>query len=230
MILLTAVTAPAQEQAAPFWPVMTADEMAVAPSPEVATLPESRSAEINVSTGNALLSYPLVQWTVGSYPINIGLSYRIGAFTTDELPGWIGLGWNLTGAGAVTRTVMGQPDESTEFDLRDYQDIDVDYLEDLLTYRAESNFDRYNYSFPGATGSFIIKNGHIIQLPESPNRIEQIGEEYEGVRDFRITTPDGTRYEFTEREHVEYHYLPYSLYVGLKYPITMQLPHGNYHG
>ena len=208
MILLTAVTAPAQEQAAPFWPVMTADEMAVSPSPEVATLPAYRDPEVDLSSGRGTLSFGLLEWTVGNYPVRLGLTYRIGAFRTDELPGWIGLGWNLTGAGAVTRTVMGQPDEKLPMEVRTTTQANgsdcVDYISRLMDYKSDASRDRYSYSCPGGNGQFIIRDGEIVPLPRTNNRIEFIGETVDGVRDFRVTTPDGTRYEFTEREHISY--------------------------
>ena len=221
LAMLYPALAPAQDTAQPFWPARTADELAVAPSPEVSALPQVRQAEVDLSTGTATLSYPLLEWTVGSYPVRIGLSYRVGAFTTDELPGWIGLGWNLTGAGAVSRTVMGQPDELRTFEMRKSGDADIDYISDLTDYRKDASLDRYSYNCPGGSGQFVIQNGHITQLPQTNNKIELIGEEERGVRDFRITTPDGTRYEFCERELISYHYIPFNLYAGFIPPDYM---------
>ena len=210
VLIMAAICRPAavsgQEQAQPFWPALTADELAVAPSPEAATLPPVRQAEVDLSTGTATLSYPLLEWSVGAYPVRIGLTYRVGAFTTDELPGWIALGWNLTGAGSVSRTIMGLPDEMRRFELRNTTQANgadcAEYIGRLMDFASDASFDRYRYSCPGASGQFIVRDGEIIQLPRSNNRIEFIGDINDGVRDFRITTPDGTAYEFTEREYI----------------------------
>ena len=52
-----------------------------------------------------------------------------------------------------------------------------------------------------------VKPGwNVLHLPSSPNIIELIGEKSEGVYNFRITTPDGTKYEFCEREHTQHSY------------------------
>ena len=219
VVVISTSKAIAQEnQAAAFWPTRTAEELAVAPSPEVATMPAYRQAEINYTTGRATLSYPLLEWQVGAYPMAVGLTYRVGAFTTEELAGWIGMGWNLTGTGSVSRVIKGLPDEKVTFDLRDSQSVDTTYICDLMDYRKEASLDRYSYNCPGGSGSFVIRQGEIIELPESDNEIEQIGQISEGVRDFRVTTPDGTKYEFTEREHIEYRYLPYCPPANFKSP------------
>lgn len=207
-----------QDKAAPFWPARTADELVVTPSPEVGRLPEVRQAEVDLSSGTATLSYPLLEWNVGSFPMHIGLSYRVGSFTIEELPGWIGLGWNLTGGGSVSRTIVGLPDEYKKFELRREENVDVDYINDLTDYRTDASLDRYIYNCPGGTGQFVIINSQIVQMPESDNIIEFSGEVNEGVRDFRIITPDGVRYEFNEREHAEYHYLPECIYPNHRSP------------
>ncbi|MBD5296518.1 MAG: hypothetical protein HDS21_00335 [Bacteroides sp.] len=196
----------------PFWAAMTAEELVVAPSPEVGTMPELKSAEVDMSTGTATLAIPLGGWSVGSTPVSIGLSYRIGAFKTEEEAGWIGLGWNLQGGGAVTRSFVGQPDESVDFDLRKGVITDVDYFDRLLRYRTDANLDRYSYHCPGGSGQFVIYGGNIIQLGKSNDKIEFMGELTDGVRDFRIITPDGTSYEFSERETCEYRYLAVDTY------------------
>ncbi len=218
MFISPALRIVAQDEAKPFRPAMTADELVVTPSPEVGTLPQVRQAEVDLSTGTAILSYPLLEWTVGSMPVRIGLHYRVGAFTTDELPGCVGLGWNLTGTGFVSRTIVGQPDELRTFDMRTSSDADTDYIERLLDYRADASLDRYSYSCPGASGQFVISGSEIVQIPKTNNRIELIGEVDRGVRDFRITTPDGTRYDFTRREHINYRQKPYCIEYGWKSP------------
>ena len=181
-------------------------------------MPELKSAEVDMSTGTATLAIPLGGWSVGSTPVSIGLSYRIGAFKTEEEAGWIGLGWNLQGGGAVTRSFVGQPDEYVDFDLQKGVITDADYFDRLLRYRTDANFDRYSYHCPGGSGQFVINGGNIIQLGNSNDKIEFMGEPADGVRDFRIITPDGTRYEFTVRETSEYRYLPSNVDYGFANP------------
>ncbi len=217
--LMLSISGPvmAQSDGGPVWPTRTAEEMAVTPSPEVASLGGYTDPTVDLATGQGSLKYDLLQWDTGNYSLNIGLSYRIGAFTTEDEAGWVGLGWNLTGGGAVTRTVMGQPDEKQTLDIRTPQSLyeadnkeAVDYIKDLFDLRKDAMTDRYNYYFPGGSGSFIIRNGEIVQLPRSDNKIEIIGEVADKVRDFRVTVSDGTMYEFTEREMSEYRYRPES--------------------
>ena len=220
---------PAQPQAvsdigsaasAPFRPPMSTDELVNAPSPGVASMPQVRAAEIDLSSGSATLTIPLIDWVVGGSSLGIGLGYRVGAFSTEEQPGWIGLGWNLQGVYAVSRSVAGLPDEYTEFDLRNPENADAEYFDRLLKYHADAAIDRYSYTLPGGSGQFTLSpSGTINEFPSSNNLIELIGEKNnDKVRDFRITTPDGTQYEFTERERSTYQYNPASLSPGSACP------------
>ena len=198
----------------PFWPALTAEELVVAPSPEVASLGKYQDPTVDLSSGQGTLSIGITTLSVRGANINIGLNYRLGGFTTNERPGWFGLGWNLTGMGSVKRIISSQPDEKKPVDIRTQKEIDqspdsLDYLTDLIDLKREASLDRYSYSLPtGEQGQFYIKGNQIVELPKSNNLIEQIGETADGVRDFRITAIDGTVYEFTEREHTEFRSSP----------------------
>lgn len=201
-----AVAQSADNASRPFWPTAAADERVTLPSPEAASLPVAPEPQVDLATGRGSLSFSLAQWQVGAHTMSLGLSYRLGAFHTDEWPGWLGLGWSFEGLGVVTRRIVGLPDEMMEFELREKKDADVDYVRELARWKKDASVDRYSYRLPGASGEFIIMNGNVLHLPSSPNIIELIGEKSEGVYDFRITTPDGTKYEFCEREHTQHSY------------------------
>lgn len=203
------------DKAQAFWPAMTADEMVTEPKPDVGTLPAVRQADVDLASGSATLHYPLLKWTVGAHTVSIGLSYSVRAYHTDELAGNIGLGWTLEGAGAVSRSIVGRPDEEVTFDMRRPENVDADYFKALTEYRTDASLDRYSYQCAAGSGQFVVHpGGRIEELPRSGNIIELVGDKREGVRDFRITAPDGTRYEFSEREHIEYRYLPQNLPAG----------------
>ena len=126
-----AVAQSADNASRPFWPTAAADERVTLPSPEAASLPVAPEPQVDLATGRGSLSFSLAQWQVGAHTMSLGLSYRLGAFHTDELPGWLGLGWSFEGLGSVTRRIVGLPDEMMEFELREKKDADVDYVRDL---------------------------------------------------------------------------------------------------
>lgn len=204
----------AQDSGNTFAPARTLDELTVLPSPEAASMTRHVDESMDMTTGRGTLTVPIAEFKTGTYNIPIALTHRIGGFTIEELPGWVGLGWNLTCTGVVTRNIMGQPDEKLPYESRPESKIinskdGLDYLKNLIDLKIDASLDRYSYSFPGGNGNFVIINGTIHQLPQTDNEITLIGNTVDGVRDFRITTPDGTAYEFTEREHSEYRYIPY---------------------
>ncbi|MDE6399607.1 MAG: hypothetical protein K2L68_01965, partial [Muribaculaceae bacterium] len=196
-----------------FSPLLTLDEVTALPSPDVAAMTRHIDEGIDYSTGTGGLSIPLYSWSSGDLQLSIGLQYRLGAYKVKERAGWVGLGWNLTGAGCVTRDIVGLPDEKNDTPIRTDAQIRAGgnghlYLQEIEEFRADSDLDRYRYSCPGAEGSFVIKSGKIVQTPETDNIIEFHGTERDGVKDFVVTTPDGTRYYFTEREKLAFRIVP----------------------
>jgi len=196
-----------------FSPVFTLDEVTALPSPDVAAMTRHIDEGIDYSTGTGGLSIPLYSWSAGDLKMSLGLRYRLGAYKVKEGAGWLGLGWNLTGGGCVTREIIGLPDEKNNTSIRPVNQISTDenghlYLQDIEEFKEDSDLDRYRYSCPGAEGSFVIKSGKIVQTPETDNIIEFTGTERDGVKDFLVTTPDGTKYYFTEREKLSFRIVP----------------------
>ena len=128
----------------------------------------------------------------------------------------VGLGWSLQGLGCVTRVIHGRPDEqASTFEIKKastvLQQNNISYLSNVLHRETEAQYDRYYYHVSGYSGSFIIQDGTITQLPQSDVKIERYGPTTDGVRDFLLTTPDGCRYYFTARETTQYSYTPVTL-------------------
>lgn len=79
----------------------------------------------------------------------------------------------------------------------------LEYLTALDHYTADSDYDRYNYRAGSYSGTFIIKDGKIVQLPETDVKIINPDE---GT--FRIIIPDGTEYVYDVTETVSYQFIP----------------------
>ena len=88
------------------------DYSIIPPSPEVASLMKYIDFPVSVFTGQPSITLPLYTIKTGSLEIPISLSYHGGGIKVNELPGIVGLGWNLNAGGCITRTVHGYPDEA----------------------------------------------------------------------------------------------------------------------
>ena len=184
----------------------TLSDGTVLPSPEAAQMRRYVDHPVALNTGVLSVNIPLYTMSVGSYSLPVALSYHAAGIKADDEHCETGLGWSLLGGGCVSRSVLGIPDEQAKSHIS-LNEIDPSFLTDILHYKKDAWYDRYSYSFAGYSGSFIIKGKEIIQLPQTDLVISFCGSNDEGVHDFCITTPDGDRYYFTEREHTDYRYI-----------------------
>lgn len=184
----------------------TLSDGTVLPSPEAAKMRRYVDHPVALNTGVLSVNIPLYTMSVGSYSLPVALSYHAAGIKADDEHCETGLGWSLLGGGCVSRSVIGIPDEQAKSHIS-LNETDPSFLTDILHNKKDAWYDRYSYSFAGYSGSFIIQGKKIIQLPQTDLVISFCGSNDEGVHDFCITTPDGDRYYFTEREHTDYRYI-----------------------
>lgn len=80
-------------------------------SPNVATLGTFREPEVALYTGTPSISIPLFDVPLQDYVLPIELQYNGTSILVDQPPSWVGLGWNLSAGGVITRKVNDEPDE-----------------------------------------------------------------------------------------------------------------------
>lgn len=186
----------------------TLSDGTVLPSPEAARMRRYTDHPVALNTGVLSVNIPLYTMSVGGYSLPIALSYHAAGIKADDEHCETGLGWSLLGGGCISRSVIGVPDEQAKSTAYNDDNINTSLLVKALHYDADTWYDRYSYSFAGYSGSFIIQGNSIQQLPQTDLDIDFCDSRDEGVRNFFITTPDGDRYYFTEREHTRYNYVP----------------------
>ena len=186
----------------------TLSDGTVLPSPEAARMRRYTDHPVALNTGVLSVNIPLYTMSVGGYSLPISLSYHAAGIKADDEHCETGLGWSLLGGGCISRSVIGVPDEQAKSTAYNDDNINTSLLVKALHYDADTWYDRYSYSFAGYSGSFIIQGNSIQQLPQTDLDIDFCDSRDEGVRNFFITTPDGDRYYFTEREHTRYNYVP----------------------
>ena len=190
----------------------TVSERVVEPSPDVATARRYADLPVSYATGSASVSLPLMTLSTPTLSVSLGLDYRCEAKKVDEPAGWVGLGWTLTGLGSVSRQICGMPDDKRAdfFDFKAYSS-DPHYYNDLIELDIDANYDRYTLVTPdGESVQFIIDNGDVRLLGFSEIKIDRKspGGNPLSTDVFVVTTPRGFRYEYSEKEWVEYDYPP----------------------
>src|SRR5258708_35764953 len=80
-------------------------------SPTAASLGKYGDIPVSYHTGIPQISVPIYTVQSGSLKLPISLSYHASGLKVHEPAGWVGAGWALNAGGAITRTVVGSPDD-----------------------------------------------------------------------------------------------------------------------
>jgi hypothetical protein len=80
-------------------------------SPNVAALGKFGDTPVSYHTGVPEISIPIFTVQEGALSVPITLSYHSSGVRVDDVSSWVGLGWNLSAGGSISRTIHGGPDE-----------------------------------------------------------------------------------------------------------------------
>lgn len=87
------------------------------PSASIAGSKQSVEVSNDLYNGKLNLAIPVYSYGFEGISFPFILNYVAGnGIKPDELPGWVGTGWNLQASGFVHRTVRGEADERIEFE------------------------------------------------------------------------------------------------------------------
>ena len=184
-------------------------------SPQAAALARYAEYPVSHTTGVPEISIPLYTIKMGGYELPISISYHASGARVTDIPTSVGLGWTLNAGGAITRTILGQPDFfRNDAYSSDYRLFDYDYIGELkekglygefweithnnVDYDTES--DRYCFNVGKHTGVFrySYQDRDFYVLNHSAYHIEQSGAGLNS--EFRLYCPDNTEYVFSEQE------------------------------
>lgn len=169
----------------------------VPPSPNAANLGLYGEVPIDYYTGTPNINIPLYTVKNGDIEFDIGLSYHILSNKVEDEASWVGLGWSLNAGGVITRVMRGFSD------IRHNGVTDQQYLTDppaTWCTPIGNDLDNFYYNFMGYSGQFVLSGEGIKEIKQSDMKIALI--DYEGTG-FIITAPDGTTYEFRQKEYTE---------------------------
>lgn len=177
----------------------------IPPSPEVAQLGKVGSLSAGLHTGSANVTIPLYSLGVDKAKVDIMLSYSSNGIKVSEIPGMVGLGWNLIAGGVVSRTVHDEPDGVYPY-LQPPANPSAKNQE-TLTYllnatkfgdTKDTEYDEYSYSFNGMSGKFFLNpaTGEGYCIPHNTFKVKVNNNIGIGSKWVDIRTPDGILYKF----------------------------------
>ncbi|MFT4223126.1 hypothetical protein [Dysgonomonas sp.] len=140
---------------------------------------------MNYSKGLPNISIPLYEIKSGDLTIPLTLNYQGGGIKVSQEATWVGLGWDLSYGGQITRVVNGFPDEvepapdqrPTATNVNNYiLQNNVNIYDGYLALLSSGTFnysfapDEYFYSIGTESGKYIGENVEII-IPYQPIKI-----------------------------------------------------------
>jgi hypothetical protein len=83
----------------------------VMPTPEAAAFGKYVEVPVDVASGVPSITVPIHNLTSGPLSHSISLSYHASGYKVGEVASRVGLGWNLSAGGMVSRSIQGLPDD-----------------------------------------------------------------------------------------------------------------------
>jgi hypothetical protein len=153
-------------------------------SPNVASFTKYGDYQVNLFTGIPNISIPLYTIEAGDLKVPITLSYHPTGNKLTDVASWVGLSWSIMGGGAISRRVIGGPDDGTYGYLRGYMrqqgtlnmqvDSDMLYVDRIANGLYDGRPDIYSFDFPGHSGKFFFNATNAykpVLVPYSPVNI-----------------------------------------------------------
>jgi YD repeat-containing protein len=131
-------------------------------TPNVASLGIFDQVPVSPFTGVPQIHVPLYTLEENGIIIPIALDYHVNLVKPNNHPGWVGLGWNLTAGGAITRIPNGHRDETDDREItlnynnRYYQLNKSDwYNQSGSSSLPDWEPDEFMFNFGNYSGSFF---------------------------------------------------------------------------
>ncbi len=190
--------------------------------PSKHSLTNTIESPVNLLNGSVCFDIPLYCIEIGDFTLPISLHYETSGFKVSDVASEIGLGWNISAGGCISRTIKGIIDtipnvgysatdntaESFHENILDLANCNsLDFINGIVNEELETLFkiteingnidaepDIYTFDFAGYTGCFIYDMDNKIHfIPEQNFKIEYTNESV-----FIITVDNGDKYYFGE--------------------------------
>lgn len=186
-------------------------------SPNVAAMERYGSYQVNLFNGLPTIEIPIFEITAGNLSVPVKLSYHASGIKVTDVATFVGIGWNLSYGGAVTRQVKGLPDEINAGLLGKTIPVNVQaslgapcYNEDvrfafeqMSSNNTDTERDLFSVSIPSKSNQFILKDTTSFQwlMPE-PSKIKfKRATNFNNSNSyFELTDEGGNYYLFNQTE------------------------------
>lgn len=175
------------------------------PSPTAYQLTKYGDITVNESSGLANINIPLFNFKAGDLSVPINLGYTSSGVKVDQVSTWVGMGWNLSAGGVITRSVRGIADENAQREFIDATTVQnlqnndlvpgfLNFALEVLDEGIDYEPDIYSFNIGGHSGSFYLNENLVPTFlkKESELKIERTV----STAGFIITTPNGVEYHF----------------------------------
>ena len=186
----------------------------IPPSPGMWEFQKVIDYPVSMHTGLANITIPIYTIKQGELQVPISINYHASGIKVDQKATWVGLGWNLSAGGAITRTIRGSNDEGSRgyinggykaqgsFDPASSNNYYA--TEEMIEGLIDTEPDIFYYEFMGYSGKFLFnpsaspETATIALIPHNDLKITPIFGS--GFNSIVITTPDGIKAEFSLAE------------------------------
>lgn len=170
------------------------------PSPEDVALTKRVVTNVDMYTGRANVQLPVAN--IGNSEINIPISlrYTTGGIKAGQPASWVGLGWDISTGGRITRIVRSRPDELGFWEKNYVEEPKARDFKYSSGYDGEC--DLFFYEIPGESGIFVVNNvGDGYTIPKSNTKIKwNLTRNIWQNSSFTITDSKGYNYKFLNAE------------------------------
>lgn len=201
----------------------------IKPSLNASSISENSSDAGSVDYATGIMTYhlPLISKKDGGLEVRVGISYAGKGIKVDQNPSSVGLGWHLTGTGAVTRSIRGLPDDSTEPGKPGILYVPVptdpaqmpEFRKQVNKNQRDGESDIFDLSYPqaGLQVKFYLTRipvpygtpykFAVVLLEKTDVKITVIQDEATNeISGFEVINVGGDRYRFMEKEELGAHY------------------------
>ena len=174
--------------------------------PNAAKTEEFGNVPVNFSTGQLNYNLPLYQIQVDeNLTIPIQLAYNNTGLKPQDVPTWVGNGWNLDVGGTIVQNINGVSDfegnglqnAGVRSEMLNYMNGGMTdptkyyYLTDVLNGQKDTQYDLFSFNFLGRSGKFYFYGDSIILMNKMPIKIAYAS------NSFTITDEKGYQFAFT---------------------------------
>ncbi|PWB18715.1 SpvB/TcaC N-terminal domain-containing protein [Flavobacterium sp. HTF] len=180
------------------------------PSPQAFKFAMYGNTPVGLFTGTPNIQLPLFTYITNNINVPFAINYSSGGIKVDDVNSITGLGWNLIGGGVITRIIRNQEDDYYEdYPLKhfDITSTPSDVMSRLYfnfygeNYGKERERDLFMFNFMNYSGKFYFDDDNkVVFFERNDIRIEVINNPGDEIYSFLVTTPDGVKYFFQEKE------------------------------